>query len=63
MDAYTRMALAAYDEEIDIIESVAERAGVIWKCRDSHWVNLEDDETCGECGKPKSEVARFPAPY
>lgn len=57
-DTYTRIMQVARDSEIEAIEEVAERAGVIWKCLGSdgercRYVNLDEDGACGDCGQAR----------
>ena len=62
-----RLYLAADDDELDVLDVVAFKAGLKWKCDEGRndriggvcgWVNLENDPVCGNCGaaKPNGDV-------
>ena len=56
-DILARMLAVASDGEAAMLDDLAERAGVVWNCRDdegsSHWTNRDTDAACCRCGKPK----------
>lgn len=67
---YERLFKAANDKEWPLIEEVAVRAGIVWRCENHRpgkppreppsecgWVNPENQVKCGGCGadKPESE--------
>ena len=56
-----RMYAVANDYEAASLDSLRERAGCTWECRDesgrSHWTNDETDKHCGQCGTPKPHRA------
>src|SRR5256885_9538591 len=65
-DIYGRMIVAADDRELETVEEVAERAGIIWRCGlpdletydcDCGWFNREAGSTWGTWGRtpPKRE--------
>lgn len=47
-DLYRRLLQAATDAESEVIEAVAERAGIIWRCA-CLWRNPENVSICERC--------------
>lgn len=50
-----RLFNAADDNEADVIEQVAIKAGLLWRCPDEgcRYNNDEQDKVCGSCGKKR----------
>jgi hypothetical protein len=58
-DRYERLLEAADDYELSVIETAAERAGLIWQCWASDgtgtcWTNSERDAVCQRCGNART---------
>lgn len=56
LEAYARcvtlqaIQLVADDNEAQMVEDLAVRAKLWWKCNCNGWVNDKTDKVCGNCG-------------
>ena len=59
-----RLIEACTDQEIETLDAIAERAGLIWTCNaeraDTYpcgWRNIETARKCGQCGTARPKPA------
>lgn len=64
---YERLYAVADDIEADMLEGLAVKAGILWKCGDPDaddrcgWVNFPSDAVCGGCGTLAPIMVRLAA--
>lgn len=51
MDDLERILRVADDNEMDVIDDLMVRAGILWKCPECAWRNQEHDLECDGCGR------------
>jgi hypothetical protein len=61
-DPVDRMYEAATDHEVDVLDQVRRRAGLIWECygtakRPCRWTNVEGETSCEQCGAPAGSTS------
>lgn len=54
----SRMYTVASDYEKDVLDAVAERAGIIWVCPVAPWTNPVG-EACDDCGRTREEAYAY----
>lgn len=52
-DLLARLLAVATDGEASILDDLAIRAGILWRCPNCAWHNVADDDLCGACGLPR----------
>lgn len=52
-DVLSRLYASAGGGEVDTLDELAERAGLVWTCHACPWTNLEDATECETCGTAK----------
>jgi hypothetical protein len=54
-DVLGRLYDAAGDHDLAMLDELALRSGLLWRCpdEDCRWMNRHDEATCGRCGKSR----------
>jgi hypothetical protein len=56
LSEYERLVHAATDEELSVLEDIAERAGLIHRDEDTGWVTYPYQEYCDDPRRPANRV-------
>jgi hypothetical protein len=52
-DSVQYLLTFATDDELDVLEALRIRAGVLWKCRSCNWVTPSHRAVCEGCGRQR----------